>query len=155
MFHKLAKLHQECALKHNDEYRALTNNCISGRVRYLDFEITPYNLDRVKKIKGIGESSVGKMSEFFERGDGSCNRIEAFEADEERMAVRVMQNIYGVGISKVSKARLLDQQCYGLHILIAENELSYRPNCLWNFAIEQSIKYGKILSLELWSRSFL
>lgn len=104
MFHKLAKLHQECALKKGDEYRALTNNLISGRVKYLDFEITPNNLDRVEKIKGIGESSVGKMKEFFERGDGSCNRIEAFKEDKERMAVRAMQNIWGVGIKGVSEA---------------------------------------------------
>ena len=103
MFHKLAKMHQECALKQNDEFRALTNNLISGRVKFLDFEITPENLDRVKKIKGIGESSAGKMKEFFDRGDGSCNRIEAFEKDKERMAVRVMQNIWGVGIKGVSE----------------------------------------------------
>jgi DNA polymerase/3'-5' exonuclease PolX len=103
MFHKLAKLHQECALKKGDEFRALTNNLISGRVKFLDFEITPYNLDMVKDIKGIGDSSAGKMKEFFERGDGLCNRIEEFEKDEGRMAVRAMKNIWGVGISKVGE----------------------------------------------------
>jgi DNA polymerase/3'-5' exonuclease PolX len=106
MFHKLAKLHQECALRHNDEFRALTNNLISGRVKFLDFEITPDNLDRVKKIKGIGESSVGKLKEFFDRRDGSCNRIEEFEKDEQRMAVRTMKNIWGVGISKAQDLML-------------------------------------------------
>jgi DNA polymerase/3'-5' exonuclease PolX len=103
MFHKLAKLHQECSLMKNDEFRALTDNLISGRVKHLDFEITAHNLDRVKNIKGIGKSSVDKMKEFFQRGDGSCNRIEEFEKDKERMAVRAMQNIWGVGIKGVSQ----------------------------------------------------
>lgn len=129
MFHKLAKLHQECALRHNDEFRALTNNLISGRVKFLDFEITPDNLDRVKKIKGIGESSVGKLKEFFDRRDGSCNRIEEFEKDEQRMAVRTMKNIWGVGISKVSELCLsCIIRCWKRHCLNINNiNLCCRP----------------------------
>lgn len=101
MFHRLAKLHQECSLEPSDEYRALTNNLISGRLRQLDFEITPSNLDKVKKIKGIGQSSIDKMAEFFNRGDGKCNKMEEFEKDEQRMAMREMKRIWGVGQKKV------------------------------------------------------
>jgi len=104
MFHKLAKMHQECSLEPSDEFRALTNNLISGRLRQLNFEITPHNLDRVKNIKGIGQSSADKMAEFFKRGDGKCNKMEKFEKDEQRMAMRAMKNIWGVGKVKVNKS---------------------------------------------------
>lgn len=101
MFHKLAKLSQECAMQKSDPFRALTNNLISGRLLQLDFEVTLDNLDKVKQIKGIGDSSVKKMKQCLERGDGKCVKIEEYENDKDRMGMRAMKNIWGVGQAKV------------------------------------------------------
>lgn len=105
MFHTLAKMSQDCAMDKQDGYRALTNNLISGRLLQLDFEVALHNLNKVSnEISGIGESSVRKMEQFLTRRDGKCDKIAAYEKDPQRMAMRVMKNIWGVGQAMVSKA---------------------------------------------------
>jgi hypothetical protein len=68
-FQKLSKLHQDCPLLPGDQdfWKAYTLQKISGRLKHLDFEIKDdaQVLQRLRKLDGIGESTLVKIKEFF------------------------------------------------------------------------------------------
>ena len=101
LFTKLSKLHQSCPLLAVDNWKAYCFSVISSRLRHLDFEITdnPDTLERVRKVKGIGESSLDKIKEYLQTG--TISRIQEFESDPKRVAMKKMMNIWGVGRNKV------------------------------------------------------
>jgi Holliday junction resolvasome RuvABC DNA-binding subunit len=64
---------------------------------HLDFEITNDRpcFERLLKVSGIGERTVAKIHEYFERG--TFDRIVEFKKDPQRVAMKVMMGIWGVG----------------------------------------------------------
>ena len=95
----------------DDEMKSYMLNLQSGRLRYLDFEVSLDNLDRVKNIKGMGSSCIKKIREYLETGGRRCSRIEEFEKDELRMAMKAIKIIWGVGQATVSKSGALHVLC--------------------------------------------
>jgi DNA polymerase/3'-5' exonuclease PolX len=95
LFRKLAKLHQECPLYANDDWKAYMFNLISGRLRHLDFEVELGVLDRVRRIPGFGASTMQIIEEFLQTGTSS--RVREFETEPLRVAMKAMMNIWGVG----------------------------------------------------------
>jgi DNA polymerase/3'-5' exonuclease PolX len=95
LFRKLAKLHQECPLYANDDWKAYMFHLISGRLRQLDYEVELSVLDRVRRIPGFGASTMQIIEEFLQTG--ACSRVQEFEKDPLRVAMKVMMNIWGVG----------------------------------------------------------
>ena len=68
----------------------------------MDFEIVnnPAVLERLSKIKGVGRSTMEKIQEFLTTG--SIRRIYEFETDPDRIAMKNMMDIWGVGCVTVS-----------------------------------------------------
>jgi len=133
----------------NDVFKALTNNLISGRLMHMDFEVTLDSLDKVLKTPGIGQSSVNKMAQFLKRGDGKCDKIEAFEQDEHRMAMRTFKRIWGVGKAMVSRALSCHfQELVEILPFSHANEtrlpFSSRRRLCTSMAIERSSRYEMI-----------
>jgi DNA polymerase/3'-5' exonuclease PolX len=97
LFRTLAKLHQDCPLYANDDWKAYMFQLVSGRIKHLDFEVTndPNILQRLRNISGFGASTMQIIEEFLETGASS--RVKEFETDKQRVAMNVMMNIWGVG----------------------------------------------------------
>jgi DNA polymerase/3'-5' exonuclease PolX len=113
LFHKLSKLHQQCPLYLNDDWKAYMFQLISGRLRQLDFEVKndPDVLNRLKQIQGFGDSSMQIITEFLETGRSS--RIQEFETNKERVAMSVMMNIWGVGRVRAAELVNAGYTCIG------------------------------------------
>jgi DNA polymerase/3'-5' exonuclease PolX len=103
LFRKLSKLHQECPLFENDDWKAYTFQLLSGRLRHLDFEVKddPEILKRLKAIKGFGDSSLQIVKEYLQTG--SSSRVREFETNKQRVAMKAMMNIWGVGRARASE----------------------------------------------------
>jgi endonuclease III len=97
VFRTLSNLHQSCPLLEMDQWKAYMFRIIAGRLTHLDFEIRndPQTLNRLRKIPGIGSNSVDKIQEYLETG--SLCRIEEFNSDSTRVAMKNMMSIWGVG----------------------------------------------------------
>ena len=69
---------------------------------HLDFEITNDRacFSRLLKVSGIGARTVAKIQEYFERG--TFDRIVEFEKDPQRMAMKNIMGIWGIGEKTVS-----------------------------------------------------
>ena len=101
-FRVLSKLHQKAPLLELDPWKAYTFNLISGRLRFLDFEIEDEeDVKRLKTIKGFGEGVLDKVTQFLKFGE--ITRIKEFEKDPERIAMRNMMGIWGVGRREASR----------------------------------------------------
>ncbi len=111
LFMKLAKLHQSCPLLAEDAWKAYSFHVTAGRLRQLDFEIRddPAMLSKIRKIPGFGDSTLRMIQEYL--STGTFQRIEAFEADPDRIAMKRMMSIWGVGRVKVGRGP--DPQVYG------------------------------------------
>jgi DNA polymerase/3'-5' exonuclease PolX len=103
MFDKMSKLHQSCPLLRDDNWKAYSFNVTAGRLRNIDFDIVddPIVMKKLRGVKGIGASSVGKIQEYF--NTGSMIRIKEFETDPKRVAMKKMMDIWGVGRVKVRR----------------------------------------------------
>jgi hypothetical protein len=97
MFRTLANLHQSCPLLDSDPWKAYMFRIMAGRLTNLDFEITnsPQILDRLRQVSGFGSNSVDKIKEYLETG--TMSRIEEFKSDPQRVAMKNMMDIWGVG----------------------------------------------------------
>ena len=73
----------------------------------LNFEISedPAVLTKLKTIQGIGSRSFEKVKEFLQTG--SLTRIREFQTDPQRVAMKEMMGIWGVGRVKVCFPSLL------------------------------------------------
>jgi DNA polymerase/3'-5' exonuclease PolX len=58
------------------------------------------DLQRLRKVDGIGESTLNKIKEYLRTG--TLERIAEFQADELRVAMNTMMHIWGVGAAKAS-----------------------------------------------------
>jgi DNA polymerase/3'-5' exonuclease PolX len=67
----------------------------------LSFEISNNSdtLERLRTVKGIGSSSFEKIKEYL--STGSLSRIREFQTDPQRVAMKNMMDIWGVGRVKV------------------------------------------------------
>ncbi len=101
VFRKLAKLHQDCPLYVNDDWKAYMFQLISGRLLHLDFVVTIQEIDRLSRLDGFGASTIQIIKEFVETG--VCQRIIEFENDAQRKAMNVMMNIWGVGRARATE----------------------------------------------------
>lgn len=97
LFRKIGKLHQECPLYENDDWKAYMFHLLGGRLRNLGFEVThdPNAIVKLEQTKGFGASSIQVIKEFLETG--TSTRIRSFETDKLRVAMKAMMNIWGVG----------------------------------------------------------
>jgi DNA polymerase/3'-5' exonuclease PolX len=100
VFKKLGNLHQECPLLPVDNWKAYCFRVVAGCLQNLDYEISHDTLDRLAGIKGIGTSSLDKIREYLDTG--KLSRIEEFQTDPKRIAMKQMMDIWGVGRIKVS-----------------------------------------------------
>lgn len=102
LFRDLSNLQQACPLLEGDNWKAYSYRITSGRLMHLDFEISNdgETFDRLRHVSGIGKSTVDKIKEYFERG--TFNRIEEFRVDPQRIAMKNMMGIWGVGEKTVS-----------------------------------------------------
>eukprot|EP00934_Nitzschia_sp_Nitz4_P000280 Nitzschia sp. Nitz4//NODE_159_length_47236_cov_74.723851//38884//41271//NITZ4_additional_000015-RA//1//CDS//3329531764//280//frame0 len=100
MFQTLSDLHQSSPLLDHDEWKAYRFRVVAGRILNLDFELSnhPAVLKRAGEVKGIGANSVAKIKEFLETN--TVERIHAFKTDPDRVAMRNLMAIWGVGKSK-------------------------------------------------------
>ena len=101
VFRKLAKLHQDCPLYVNDDWKAYMFQLISGRLLHLDFVVTIQEIDRLSRLNGFGASTIQIIKDFVETG--VCQRIIEFENDAQRKAMKVMMNIWGVGRARATE----------------------------------------------------
>ena len=102
---RLSKLYQSGPLHDADEWRAYSFSVTAGRVRCLDFSITEENaaaLPRLAQIKGFGESTLQVIREYLETGH-TCTRLQELETDPQRVAMRTMMKIWGVGRVKATE----------------------------------------------------
>ena len=70
----------------------------------LDFEIADDSdiLEKLRAIKGIGSRSFDKITEYL--STGTLSRIQEFQTDPRRVAMKNMMDIWGVGRVKVCQA---------------------------------------------------
>jgi DNA polymerase/3'-5' exonuclease PolX len=101
LFRQLAKLHQDCPLFPNDDWKAYMFQLVSGRIMHLDFVVTMSELDRLSRMKGFGASTIQILHDFFETG--VCRRIMELEQDPQRKAMRTMMQIWGVGRARATE----------------------------------------------------
>lgn len=108
LFLKLSKLHQSCPLFPEDTWKAYSFHVTAGRLRHLEFEITddPALLTKIRQIRGFGDSTLRMIQEFL--STGTFQRIDAFEADRDRIAMKRMMAIWGVGRVKVNTRQILE-----------------------------------------------
>ncbi|GAX27621.1 DNA polymerase lambda [Fistulifera solaris] len=102
-FRKLSKLYQTAPIHDTDDWRAYSFSLTAGRLRLLDFEVTedPDELERLSKTKGFGATTMSIIREFLQTGTSS--RIKELEHDENRVIMRRMMNIWGVGRAKATE----------------------------------------------------
>lgn len=126
VFRELSNLHQSCPLLEMDQWKAYMFRIIAGRLTYLDFEITndPDTLSRLRRISGIGSNSVDKIQEFLETG--RIARFEEFNSDPQRVSMRNMMGIWGVGRKTVRfSAHTIIWTC---SVSDVTSSLCYRPS---------------------------
>ena len=94
---ELGKLHQKCPINDDDTWKAYALDKIAGRIRHLDFQVTLERESqlRLKGIHGIGASTLEKVNQFLQTGQ--ITRTKEFRKDPERVAMKAMMGIWGVG----------------------------------------------------------
>jgi DNA polymerase/3'-5' exonuclease PolX len=97
MFDEMADLQQQSPLENMDEWRSYTYTLVAGRLRHLEFEVTPNAdiLGSVCGIRGFGRGVMTKIKQFL--ATGSCDKLKALRTDPARVAIRELTNIWGVG----------------------------------------------------------
>ena len=94
---ELGKLHQKCPLNDDDTWKAYALNKIAGRIRRLPFQVTLERESqlRLKSIYGLGASTLEKINQYLQYG--YIERTREFQRDPERIAMKQMMGIWGVG----------------------------------------------------------
>ena len=106
-FKTLADLHQSMHLMPTDQWKSYCFRIVAGRLLELDFEVSD-SLETQRKlqsIKGFGKSVCQKIQECIETG--TISRIQEFRTDPQRMAMKNLTDIWGVG--PVTASDLMDR----------------------------------------------
>lgn len=108
-FKILSSLHQSMPLNDQDRWKSYSLRIASGRLMNLDFEVStdPETISRLKQIKGFGDGTIDKILQFL--NDGKLHRIEEFQKDPDRMAIKLLTDIWGIGMAR---AKELSNQGY-------------------------------------------
>jgi hypothetical protein len=109
-FKELSELYQECQLDASDIWRAYSFRINAGRITRIPFEVSddPVSLGKLKEITGFGSGSCLEIvEEFFREGD--VRRLKILKATPQRVAMRNMTSIWGVG--KVKGSELVKLEC--------------------------------------------
>ncbi len=106
-FKTLADLHQSMYLISTDTWKSYCFRIVAGRLLELDFEVSD-DLETQRKlmsIKGFGKGVCAKIQECIETG--TISRIQEFYSDPQRMAMKNLTDIWGVG--PVTASDLMDR----------------------------------------------
>ena len=98
MFLEVSKLHADSELEELDNYKSKLYAKLAWRLKYLDFEVTLVNINRLSEIDGFGPSVTKKVREYLMTK--TCQKITAFREDPLRIAVKNLSEIWGVGKKK-------------------------------------------------------
>jgi len=96
---ELSKLHQKMPLNDDDTWKAYALDKIAGRIRLLNFQVTleRESQELLKHLPGIGLGTIEKINEFLRTGQ--LSRTREFQNDPDRVAMKHMMAIWGVGRS--------------------------------------------------------
>lgn len=99
----LGKLHQKCPLSQDDMWKSYSLDKVAGRIKNLGFEVTlgPKSQAKLAQVWGVGQSTRGKINEILKTG--TCARIQEFQTDEQRVAMKNLIGIWGIGRSTATK----------------------------------------------------
>mmetsp|Transcript_17740 Transcript_17740/g.25036 ORF Transcript_17740/g.25036 Transcript_17740/m.25036 type:complete len:896 (+) Transcript_17740:104-2791(+) len=102
-FRQLSDLFKECTLQDSDEWRSYSYHIVSGRLKYLKFEVSKdiESLRRLGRVKGFGPKVMSLCSEYLETG--KLQLIKELENDSLRRNMRNMIRIWGVGPKKAAE----------------------------------------------------
>lgn len=97
VFKTLSNLHQAMPLLDVDQWKSYCFRIVSGRLLNLDFEVAtdPDTMRRLRSVKGFGAGVVDKIREYLETG--TIRRIAEFQSDPQRIALKNLTGIWGVG----------------------------------------------------------
>jgi hypothetical protein len=97
IFKQLSDLHQDMPLLDMDQWKSYCFRIVSGRLLHLDFEVDtdPATLRRLRGVKGFGKSVVDKIQEIL--NTGTVSRLQEFQNDPNRVAMKNFTDIWGVG----------------------------------------------------------
>ncbi|KAG7349136.1 DNA polymerase beta palm domain containing protein [Nitzschia inconspicua] len=110
VFKQLSNLHQDMPLLDMDQWKSYCFRIAAGRLLHLDFEVDsdPATLLRLRGIKGFGKSVVDKIEEILKTG--TVSRIQEFQHHPERLAMKNLTDIWGVGRVKAKDLMALGYQ---------------------------------------------
>lgn len=102
LFKELSEYYEACQIDVHDIWRAYSFRINAGRIIRLGFEVSddPTSLAKLKQVTGFGKGSCLEIVEQYFR-DGKVPRLEMLKTAPERVAIRNMTNIWGVGKQKV------------------------------------------------------
>ena len=130
-FKKLSDLHLSMSLMPTDVWKSYCFRIVAGRLSELDFEIgdDDETQRRLRSIKGFGKSVCEKIQECIQHG--TIARIQEFNSDPQRQAMRNLKDIWGVGT--VGASDLMDRGYTSIddvRLGIRQNRLSLERNQL-------------------------
>ena len=101
-FKTLSNLHQEMSLLPTDTWKSYTFRIVAGRLLELEFEVSndEATQQKLRSIKGFGKSVCEKIQECIECG--TISRIQEFQSDPQRQAMKNLKDIWGVGTVRAS-----------------------------------------------------
>jgi DNA polymerase beta palm/Fingers domain of DNA polymerase lambda len=107
VFKQLSNLHQDMPLLDLDQWKSYCFRIAAGRLLHLDFEVDtdPATLRRLRGVKGFGKSVVDKIEEIL--NTGTVSRIHEFQHHPERVAMKKLTDIWGVGRVKAKDLMVL------------------------------------------------
>jgi DNA polymerase/3'-5' exonuclease PolX len=97
-FRTLSKRHQEMPLNGElDAWKSYSFQITAGRLLHLGFEIrdSPEVLRHLASINGFGSSTMDIITDYLRTQQ--CSRLRNLESDPDRIAMKNMMNIWGVG----------------------------------------------------------
>jgi DNA polymerase/3'-5' exonuclease PolX len=108
IFKHLSNLHKEMQLTDMDHWKSYCFRIVAGRLLHLDFEVgTDHDtMQRLKKIPGFGKGTLEKIEEILKTG--TLERLRSFQDDPERMAMKSLTDVWGVGPSKAKVLMSMD-----------------------------------------------
>jgi len=130
-FKTLGKLHQSMPLLPDDQWKSYCFRIVAGRLLELDFEVDNdfETQRRLRAIKGFGKSVCEKIQECIDYG--TITRINEFESDEQRQAMKKMKDIWGVGPVKARELIGLGHKTIiDVRDAICQNQISFVRNQL-------------------------
>lgn len=101
-FLKLSKIYEQTSCLPEDEMKARQYHLVAGRLQQIDFDIEhDSSIRQLREIPFVGASTALMIKEIVKTG--GLRRLDCFQKDPTRIAMRNLMAIWGVG-----KAKALD-----------------------------------------------